>query len=277
LIHLRFKDLVDRDGRARSKCSVTEKSRTVRHFVCSPNLVSCVEKFFQEELSKLGCETGNAEGEGEKEQAKGDAKGDEKGDAKEEPPEDAKAKKDKALNLHLFDPRKRVARNVLHGRLKKLAEKAGIQANVHAHAFRHTLVGTLVSAGNSIELVSKFMGHRNVQTTERHYFVPTSDEVFEAMRNPFFPKRNRDERQDDETLRAEAVRWQEELLKTKTAHEKSVTLLRTKKQKLFDLVTYYNNLLAKASQEAKTAQDVAKQVNQDVPNLGRLLTLVKDS
>ena len=70
--------------------------------------------------------------------------------------------------------------------LKSIANAAGVKdVNVHPHAFRHTIVGQLIDAGNPMELVSKFMGHASVSTTAVNYWAPTTLELHEKMNNPF--------------------------------------------------------------------------------------------
>jgi integrase len=69
--------------------------------------------------------------------------------------------------------------------LKRIGRDAQIKTPMHAHAFRYTIVGRLISEGNPVALVSKFMGHRSIQTTERHYFVTTLQRIHENMNNPF--------------------------------------------------------------------------------------------
>jgi integrase len=62
--------------------------------------------------------------------------------------------------------------------VRRLAQDAGItDVRVHPHAFRHTLVGNLVKSGNSMEVVSKFLGHADVRTTSFFYWVPTPAEL----------------------------------------------------------------------------------------------------
>jgi hypothetical protein len=69
--------------------------------------------------------------------------------------------------------------------VRRLASDAGIkEVHVHPHAFRHTLVGSLVSAGNSLDVVSKFMGHANASTTSYFYWLPTSEELCSTMKTP---------------------------------------------------------------------------------------------
>lgn len=59
---------------------------------------------------------------------------------------------------------------------------------MHAHAFRHTIVGQLMDAGNSMEVVSKFMGHKSSGVTNRHYWTVSVQELNERMNNPFMGK-----------------------------------------------------------------------------------------
>ena len=70
--------------------------------------------------------------------------------------------------------------------LKSIANAAGVtEVIVHPHAFRHTIVGQLIDAGNLMEIVSKFMGHAYVSTTATSYWVPNVLELAEKMNNPF--------------------------------------------------------------------------------------------
>jgi len=50
--------------------------------------------------------------------------------------------------------------------LKKIAELAGIQKNVHFHTSRHTWATRALRKGMRIEYVSKLMGHSNLRTTQ---------------------------------------------------------------------------------------------------------------
>ena len=70
--------------------------------------------------------------------------------------------------------------------VQRVAEDAGIKdINVHPHAFRHTIVGELIDAGNSMDVVSKYMGHANVSTTANNYWVPTVTELYDKLQHPF--------------------------------------------------------------------------------------------
>jgi hypothetical protein len=70
--------------------------------------------------------------------------------------------------------------------LSRIARDAQVNdVRVHPHAFRHTLVGTLVSAGNSLDVIAKFLGHASAATTAQFYFTPTASQLEASLQNPF--------------------------------------------------------------------------------------------
>lgn len=57
--------------------------------------------------------------------------------------------------------------------LKELAKEAGIKKNLHYHMSRHTFAILALTNGMSIYEVSKFLGHKDIKTTEIYLkFVP---------------------------------------------------------------------------------------------------------
>jgi len=57
-------------------------------------------------------------------------------------------------------------------KLHDIADKCGIKGmHVHPHAFRHTIVNNLMTCGNKLENVSRFIGHSSVSTTETYYWT----------------------------------------------------------------------------------------------------------
>jgi integrase len=149
LVHLRYSMLVDEHHKPRSEAHVPEKAQSVRAFPCSTNLQHRV-KLVAEALRKQHPD-----------------------------PRDC-------FLLNARDPSKPF--RALRATLRRMARNAGIHGvRVHPHAFRHTLVGKLMAAGNSMELVSKLLGHRDAKTTSCYYFRPSVEELRTALINPFQP------------------------------------------------------------------------------------------
>jgi integrase len=70
--------------------------------------------------------------------------------------------------------------------IKQFCNDAGVVGNfVHVHAFRHTLVNSLMSHGNKIENVSKYIGHASVATTERYYWTDNVSNIIGTMNVPW--------------------------------------------------------------------------------------------
>jgi site-specific recombinase XerC len=57
--------------------------------------------------------------------------------------------------------------------------------HVHPHAFRHTIVNSLMSQGNKLENVSKFMGHSSISTTEQYYWTTELENIIPTMNIPW--------------------------------------------------------------------------------------------
>jgi integrase len=69
---------------------------------------------------------------------------------------------------------------------RRIASRAGVHGkHVHLHSFRHTLVSKLVNANNSMDVISKFLGHNDTKTTAMYYFVPTAEELNKNLIDPF--------------------------------------------------------------------------------------------
>ena len=68
--------------------------------------------------------------------------------------------------------------------IKPVVYKAGITRSVHAHMFRYTLVSKLLDSNNKLEVVSKFIGHNNIDTTARFYWRTSQDVIARSLKNP---------------------------------------------------------------------------------------------
>lgn len=70
--------------------------------------------------------------------------------------------------------------------IKQFCNDAGVVGNfVHVHAFRHTIVNSLMSHGNKIENVSKYIGHSSVSTTEKYYWTDNVSNIIGTMNVPW--------------------------------------------------------------------------------------------
>jgi site-specific recombinase XerD len=76
--------------------------------------------------------------------------------------------------------------SVTRSRLQNLAKKAGVFGmHIHPHAFRHTIVNTLMDQGNKLENVSRYMGHSSVTTTEQYYWTSNLSNIVPIMNIPW--------------------------------------------------------------------------------------------
>jgi site-specific recombinase XerD len=153
ICHLKCRMLIDENGEPREVCNVPEKRKSYRQFVTSKNLrqrISDHDAFMR------------ASTDGEDEEERGDQ-----------------------YILNLLDPSAPISQTLINVMLARMAAEAHVEINVHAHAFRHTIVGTLIKCGNEMAIVSKFMGHKSIDTTYRNYWVSTIKELNANMNNPF--------------------------------------------------------------------------------------------
>jgi len=107
-------------------------------------------------------------------------------------------------DVYLFglEKQSRPSVNYIEQHLRMIARDAGLSTNVYPHLFRHTLVRVLEDSGNTMNEISKFMGHSNVDTTQKWYSIRTITDIVENMKNPFYdiqvsPQEHEEEYQDD--------------------------------------------------------------------------------
>lgn len=71
--------------------------------------------------------------------------------------------------------------------LKRLAAGAGIEKRVHPHGLRHTFAAELDAAGTSLSVISKLLGHHNVQTTTRYLDHLSNRQAVKALQGVDLP------------------------------------------------------------------------------------------
>ena len=230
LCHIRYRDLVDENHLPREQCQVYEKARTIRRFITSDKLKAAIARHC-ESLRTL-------------ELAEGVVLGDLyvfAGAASRVKPQ------------KYFSPTGTVT---LRRWLKEIAELAGVSGvKIHPHAFRHTIVGQLIDAGNSMEIVSKYMGHKSVDTTSNHYWVADIQDIHDKMNNPF------------------TGTYQENVREQETK-DLEVEFLRMKVQKSMEIIHKYNTIIGPLAQTGGSAADVQRQIFQSMPNLGEILRII---
>jgi site-specific recombinase XerC len=84
------------------------------------------------------------------------------------------------------DNTKHISVSAIQDKIKVLSEKLGISGmHMHPHAFRHTLVNKLMSTGNDMTKISRYIGHSSSHTTEKYYWTSTITEVASSMNIPW--------------------------------------------------------------------------------------------
>lgn len=66
--------------------------------------------------------------------------------------------------------------------IKTICNRAGINGDhTHPHAIRKTVVINLMSEGNTLDSVAKFIGHSSSNVTAKHYWTPTQNDLIKTM------------------------------------------------------------------------------------------------
>lgn len=84
--------------------------------------------------------------------------------------------------------RGKLSQSVVRAILKNTAANAGVKgSHVHPHSFRHTFAHMLLECGNSIENISRLLGHSSSSTTEQFYLKESAAEVSKRSVIPWLP------------------------------------------------------------------------------------------
>lgn len=100
---------------------------------------------------------------------------------------------------YLFPSKGGTKANITTSTIRKLfhgwCEKAGIEGkHLHPHALRHSYAHILLESGNSVNIISKLLGHSNTQTTESFYLRESAVDVAKRANIPWLDKSNNTER-----------------------------------------------------------------------------------
>lgn len=61
-------------------------------------------------------------------------------------------------------------------KIKKLTKEAGIKKDIGLHTLRHSIATHLLQSGMKLESISQFLGHKNIQSTQRYTHIIHKDE-----------------------------------------------------------------------------------------------------
>ena len=94
---------------------------------------------------------------------------------------------------YLFPSRNGTRPNITTGTVRKMfnsvCENAGLKGtHLHPHALRHSYAHILLNSGNSVDIVSKLLGHSSSSTTEKFYLKETASDVAERANIPWLDK-----------------------------------------------------------------------------------------
>jgi site-specific recombinase XerD len=152
-----------------------------------------------------------------------------------------------------------ISKGTISGWLKRIASYAGItDVIVHPHSFRHTLVGKLMDAGNSIDTVSKFIGHSDPEVTSKYYHIRSIEELSKDIKNPFHNiYKSKDEEREEERTEIEELQ---------SRIDGALVILHT-----------YDSIISECIEKGETASTVRDKVIDKMPNIKNLMRLIADS
>jgi integrase len=79
--------------------------------------------------------------------------------------------------------------------INETIKKSGLSgSHLHPHAFRHSFAHILLECGNTVDCVSKMMGHSSIKTTESYYLKESAAEVSKRSNVPWLDSKNKIEK-----------------------------------------------------------------------------------
>lgn len=223
IVNLKYGMLVDNSHTPRHTCRVPEKAKSRRGFVTSTALKQAIKSHVEMMRQEVAVNS----------------------------------------DTYLFytkNPQKPCSPPTIREMVKSVAASAGISdVHVHPHAFRHTIVGELIDAGNSMEIVSKYMGHAQVSTTAQNYWVPTITELYEKLQNPFTGQRQQQQQETEEELKRDRE------------------ILRTKLDAALRLLHHQNVVFLTAASQGATAVEALRRFQTLAPDVEDILRVILES
>lgn len=75
--------------------------------------------------------------------------------------------------------------------LKRRARACKVRKEVYNHVFRHSFINFMRRSGTPIEVVSRMVGHKSIETTQRHYVHTMVEELSDALHehHPYLKKK----------------------------------------------------------------------------------------
>jgi hypothetical protein len=222
ICNLRYSDIIDNYNTPRHICNVLEKGNKNREFVTSPNLKRKIVTYIAHVKKIHG------------DQISGE-------------------------NIYVFgkDPHKPFPHTTLLAKLRSIAADADVNGlNVHPHAFRHTIVGKLMSEGNSADVVSKFMGHASTDTTIKYYWVQTIEELTNNLKNPFVDYKPSKDELEEET-------------------NEEINKLQTKLNTALKIIDVYNVNIIEAISKNSGVLELNQKIHKEIPDLVKLTNILQ--
>lgn len=221
---IKYEMLVDENHAPRSLCKVPEKNNKLRCFKASENLTKKIQ-ILTDQLRRthtdeelVGC-----------------------------------------FPLHMNNIQVPYSRANIYAFVRNLAKRANVtDVQVHPHAFRHTLVCKLVDAGNSLDIVSKFMGHESTSTTRNKYWTLSTEEIHQRLVDPFMVSFHQDKEKKITIKEAEVL-----------TNQKVLSCIK--------IIGKYQQILEQCTRENQPAAQVGDRIQQELPHLTSILAIIKDS
>jgi integrase len=157
------------------------------------------------------------------------------------------------------DPHKPMGDRTLQRWVKRFAKRSEVtDVAVHPHAFRATLVGSLMESGMPLNDVSAFMGHRSTSTTMRDYWLTDVVDLVAKMNNPF-------------GLEGECEP------EGSVEHDEDIQLCQIKLRKIGEIIKTYEKHLEVGVGNGCSAADVQRKIASANPDLTKLIELLGES